>query len=86
MSLAALRISGPRSRERFDAEYHDLLRRPWSQQLYLTDEEYLAYVYIAALYFVHKSRGRFDAFFIAGDAAHKEMNMSKTRSLLEWEP
>ena len=88
MSLAALRISGPRSRERFVAEYHDLPRRPWGQQLYLTDEKDLAYAYLAALDFVHKSHGRFDVFFIAGDAAQEEMNMSKARSLLVlgWEP
>jgi len=86
MSLAALRISGPRNRELFVAQYHDPPRRPWGQQLYLTDEEDLADAYLAALDFVHKSHGRFDAFFIAGDAAHEEMNMSKARALLGWEP
>ncbi len=86
MSLAALRISGPRNREQFLAQYADPPRRPWGQQLYLTDEEDLAGAYLSALDFVHKSHGRFDAFFIAGDAAHEEMNMSKARALLGWEP
>jgi|TARA_B110000263_G_scaffold240438_1_gene243609 nucleoside-diphosphate-sugar epimerase len=86
MSLAALRISGPRNRAQFIAQYNDPPRRPWGQQLYLTDEEDLANAYLSALEFVHKSHGRFDAFFIAGDAAHEEMNMSKARSLLGWEP
>ena len=86
MSLAALRISGPRNREQFLAQYDDPPRRPWGQQLYLTDEEDLANAYLAALDFVHKSHGRFDAFFIAGDTDHEEMNMSKARTLLGWEP
>ena len=61
-------------------------RRSWGAPLYLTDEEDLANAYLAALDFADKSHGRFDAFFIAGDAAHQEMNMSKAKTLLGWEP
>ncbi len=30
--------------------------------------------------------GRCDTFFISGDADHREMNMSKARTVLGWEP
>ena len=86
MSLVALRISGPRNREQFLAQYKDPPRRPWGAPLYLTDEEDLAEAYLAALDYAHMAHGRFDAFFIAGDAAHEEMNMSKAKALLGWEP
>ena len=86
MSLVALRISGPRNREQFLAQYSNPPRRSWGAPLYLTDEEDLANAYLAALDFADKSHGRFDAFFIAGDAAHQEMNMSKAKTLLGWEP
>jgi nucleoside-diphosphate-sugar epimerase len=86
MSLVALRITGPRTRQQFIEQYRDPPRRPWGAPLYLTDEEDLANAYLAALEYARRGHGRFDAFFISGDAAHREMNMSKARTLLGWEP
>ena len=86
MSLAALRITGPRTRAQFLAQYNDPPRRPWGTPLYITDEEDLAAAYLAALDYVHKGHGRFDSFFISGDAAHDEVNMSKAEMLLGWQP
>ena len=51
-----------------------------------TDEEDLARAYLAGLDFVREGRGRFDAFFIAGDENHEQVNLSKARALLGWEP
>ena len=86
MSLAALRITGPRTREQFLAQYRDPPSHPWGMQLYITDEEDLARAYLASIDYVFKGHGRFDAFFISGDAAHKELNMAKAKMLLGWEP
>ena len=52
----------------------------------MTDEEDLASAYLAALEAVQTGHGRFDAFFIAGDEAEQEHNLSKARRLLGWEP
>jgi len=35
---------------------------------------------------VQDGHGRFDAFFIAGDEAEKEHNLSKAKRLLGWAP
>lgn len=86
LSLAVLRITGPRTRQQFIEQYPDPPRRPWGSPLYLTDEEDLANAYLAALDYVHKGHGRCDAFFISGDADHQEMNMSKAKTVLGWEP
>jgi nucleoside-diphosphate-sugar epimerase len=86
MSLAALRITGPRTRTQFLEQYSDPPRRPWGTPLYITDEEDLARAYLAALDFVSKGHGRFESFFISGDTEHHEVNMSKAKMLLGWEP
>ena len=86
MSLAALRITGPRTREQFLAQHRDPPGHPWGMPIHITDEEDLAHAYLASIDYVFKGHGRFDAFFISGDAAHGEMNMSKAKMLLGWEP
>jgi nucleoside-diphosphate-sugar epimerase len=86
MSLAALRITGPRTRAQFLEQFKNPPRRPWGTPLYITDEEDLAKAYLAALDYVCKGHGRFDSFFISGDAAHEEVNMSKAKMLLGWQP
>ena len=60
MSIAALRITGPRTRAQFLKQYADPPCRPWGTPLYVTDEEYLARAYLAALSYVSKGHGRFD--------------------------
>lgn len=83
MNLTVLRITGPSTRAQF------LERRanpPPGAKLYYTDEEDLANAYLAAIDFVQTGHGRFDAFFISGDADHQEMNMSRAKALLGWEP
>lgn len=83
MNLAVLRITGPSTR----AQYIERRKNPPSgPRLYYTDEEDLANAYLAAVDFVQPGRGRFDAFFISGDADNEEMNMSKAKALLGWEP
>ena len=86
MGLAVFRLSGPRSRAQFIEQYHNPTRRPWGAPLYLIDEEDMAEAYLAALEYVHKAPGRCDAFFLCGDSENVEMNMSKARAILGWEP
>ena len=85
MNLIALRITGPRPRER----WIDERRNPpdyKGSKLYVTDEEDLANVYLAALERVQTGHGLFDAYFISGDENGEEMNMSKAKRDLGWEP
>ena len=51
-----------------------------------TDEEDLANAYLAGLEFVQGGGGRFDAFFIAGDENSEQVNISRARAVLGWEP
>lgn len=83
MSLAVLRITGPATREQF---IERIKHPPEGIKLYYTDEEDLAEAYLAALNFVQLGHGRCESFFIAGDVAHEEMNLSKAKMLLGWEP
>ncbi len=85
MNLAVLRITGPRSRAQFLAQAKNPPHYP-PGSLYFTDEEDLAKAYLAALDYVSTGHGRCDVFFISGDADHREMNMSKARTVLGWEP
>jgi len=83
MNLAVLRITGPSTRAQF------IERRrtpPTGPKLYYTDEEDLANAYLAAVDFIQTGHGRCEVFFISGDADHEEMNMSKAKALLGWEP
>ena len=83
MDLAVLRITGPSTR----AQFIDRLKKPpGPPKLYYTDEEDLANAYLAAVDFVQSRQGRCEVFFISGDTAHEEMNMSKAKVLLGWEP
>ncbi len=84
MSIAALRITGPRDRQ----GWIDGRKVPRGQpgRLWVTDESDLASAYLAAIDFANARTGRFDAFFIAGDENEEEVNLSKARQLLGWEP
>lgn len=87
MNLIALRITGPRARDRYLGERPTIARRANGHPLlYLTDEEDLAQAYLAALTAVQIGHGRFESVFIAGDEAEEEHNLSKARRLLGWEP
>lgn len=82
MNLAVFRITGPSTRARF------LERRQAPPVLGVvpTDEEDLANAYLAGLDFLQEGQGRFDAFFIAGDENSEQINISRARALLGWEP
>ncbi len=85
MNLAALRITGPRSRADYVEERRN---RPadYDGAMYVTDEEDLARAYLAALKLVSVGKSRFDAFFIAGDEDERVHNLSKARRVLGWQP
>lgn len=86
MNLIALRITGPRTREQFLDERRNPRIPKTGRPLFVTDEEDLANAYLAALDAVQTGHGRFDAFFIAGDEAEKEHNLSKAKRQLGWAP
>ena len=88
MNIISLRITGPRSRERYIEERRrPITDRPnASKPLFVTDEADLARAYLAALETVQTGHGRFDPVFIAGDENEKEHNLSKARRLLGWTP
>ena len=81
MSLIALRITGPSTREQW-LERRSQPKDP-SVHIWWTDEEDLARAYLAAISVEHKG---FDSVFIAGDYEQKEINLSKAKQLLGWEP
>ncbi len=81
MSLIALRITGPSTREQW-LERHNQPKDP-SVHIWWTDEEDLARAYLAAISVEHEG---FNAVFIAGDYEQKEINLSKAKRLLGWEP
>ena len=82
MNLAVFRITGPSTRER----YIERRQSPPVAGVVPTDEEDLANAYLAGIDFVQEGHGRFDAFFIAGDESHEQVNISKAKALLGWEP
>ena len=82
MNLAVFRITGPSSRERFIERRNG----PPTLGVVPTDEEELARAYLAGLDFVQDGEGRFEAFFIAGDENQDQVNLSKAKALLGWEP
>jgi nucleoside-diphosphate-sugar epimerase len=87
MNLIALRITAPRTREQFlEQRRNPPPPPPGVPPLFATDEEDLANAYLAAVEAVQHGHGRFDAFFIAGDEAEQEHNLSKARRLLGWTP
>jgi nucleoside-diphosphate-sugar epimerase len=88
MNIAALRITGPRPRDRWIEERRNPVvdRAGGAPPLFVTDEEDLANAYAAALGLVQEGHGRFDAFFIAGDENQREHNLTKAKRVLGWEP
>ena len=82
MNLAVFRITGPSTRE----HYIERRKGPPTKAVVPTDEEDLASAYLAGINFLQAGEGRFDAFFIAGDENHEEVNISKAKALLGWEP
>ncbi len=88
MNIAALRITGPRPRDKWIEERRNpVIDRPdGSKPLFVTDEEDLANAYSAALALTQQGHGRFDAFFIAGDEHQKDHNLTKAKRVLGWEP
>ncbi len=82
MNLAVFRITGPSTRE----HYFQRRRADPVAGVVPTDEEDLANAYLAGLEYVQGGGGRFDAFFIAGDERGEQINISKARKLLGWEP
>jgi nucleoside-diphosphate-sugar epimerase len=86
MNLIALRITGPRPRERYLEERRHPIDYGGNSRLFVTDEEDLANAYLGALDAIQVGHGRFDAVFIAGDEGQEEHNLSKAKRLLGWEP
>ena len=86
MNLIALRITGPRPRDRWLEERRNPPDYGPGVKLYVTDEEDLANAYLAALERVRVGHGLFDAYFIAGDEDGEEMNLSKAERDLDWQP
>ena len=82
MSIIALRITGPRTRQQW-IEQRGQPRSTVIVHLWVTDEEDLARAYLAGLSVEHTG---FDAVFIAGDEEQQEINLSKAKRLLGWEP
>jgi nucleoside-diphosphate-sugar epimerase len=82
MNLAVFRITGPSPRER----YIERRSQPPALGVVPTDEQDLANAYLAGIDFVQQGHGRFDSFFIAGDEQHEQVNISKAKALLGWEP
>jgi nucleoside-diphosphate-sugar epimerase len=82
MNLAVFRITGPSPRER----YLERRSSPPVLGVIPTDEEDLADAYLAGIDFLQEGKGRFDAFFIAGDETGELVNLSKAKALLGWEP
>jgi nucleoside-diphosphate-sugar epimerase len=90
MSLIALRITGPRTRQ----QYLEQRRNPRpdppgmsiGERIFVTDEEDLAEAYHLALEKVQQGHGRFEAVYIAGDEREQVHNLSKARQLLGWAP
>lgn len=85
MNLLALRITGPRDRERYLRE-RPVVPQGGRRHLYVTDEADLAGAYLSALEVVETGHGRFDAIFLAGDECEETHNLSKARRLLGWQP
>ncbi len=86
MNIIALRITGPRTREQWLAEFPRPKPIPNGGHLWPADEEDLANAYMAALEAVQVGHGRFDAIYIAGDVKEQEINLTKARRILGWEP
>ncbi len=85
MNLLALRITGPRNRERYLKE-RAIVPEDGRRGLYVTDEEDLANAYLSALDVIQIGHGRFEAIFLAGDECEETHNLSKAKRVLGWQP
>lgn len=85
LSIVALRITTPRSRESWLSTFGEQQYLGGSRA-FPTDEEDLANAYLRALEVVQVGRGRFDAVMIAGDIEQLDHNLAKAQRLLGWEP
>jgi hypothetical protein len=81
MSIIALRITGPSTRQ----QWQERRTQPKSNPVHIwwTDEEDLAMAYLSAISVSHTG---FNAVFIAGDEEQQEINLSKAKKILGWEP
>ena len=91
MNIIALRITGPRPRDRWlkereNSDHKYAAELPGGGLFWLTDEEDLANAYLGGLEAVKNGHGRFDSVFIAADPDHEEHNLSKAKRILNWEP
>ena len=91
MNIIALRITGPRPRDRWLKERENSDHKYAALQgdgspIWLTDEEDLANAYLGGLEAIKKGHGRFDSVFIAADPDHEEHNLTKAKRILNWEP
>ena len=88
MNLAALRITGPRTREQWISERSapPVVHADGTPPLHFTDEEDLANAYLAAVEYVQTGHGWFEPYFIAGDYEGREHNLSKAKRELGWQP
>ena len=84
MSIAALRITGPRNTQDWIKDRNKPKDSP--DHLWVTEESDLASAYSAAINFVEKHTHGFESFFIAGDENEVEINLSKAKNLLGWTP
>ena len=91
MNIIALRITGPRPRDRWLKERENSDHKYAALQgdgspIWLTDEEDLANAYLGGLEAVKIGHGRFDSVLIAADPDHEEHNLSKAKKILNWHP
>ncbi len=86
MNIVALRITGPRTREDWIEERKASSEAGRGQGYFATDEEDLANAFLGAVEFVKKGHGNFEPIFIAGDENEVEVNLTKAKSLLGWQP
>lgn len=81
LAILALRITGPSTRQQWLERRLQPKADP--EHIWWTDEEDLAGAYLAAVASQHQG---FEAVFIAGDEEHREINLTKAKRLLGWEP
>ena len=86
MNLMALRITGPRTREQWIEEREAASEPGRGQGYFATDEEDLANAFLAAVDFVQTGHGHFEPVFISGDENEVELNLTKAKTLLGWQP
>jgi nucleoside-diphosphate-sugar epimerase len=87
MTIAGLRISGPRARAEYLAQRRNPKRAADGSYVFPLDEEDMANAYVRALAAVSEwDAGRFEAIYIVGDERGEEHDLSKAARLLGWRP